>query len=110
LENRAVLKYLRVAPRKVRVVADQVRGKTVAEALSILRFLAKRGAPHVAKVLNSAVANAKQGKDIDVDALVVKTIVVDEGPTMKRFMPRAMGRATKILKRTCHVTVVVAEQ
>ena len=110
MENRAVLKYLRMAPRKVRVVADQVRGKTVAEAMSILRFLEKRGAPHVAKVLGSAVANAKQGKDIDVDALVVKTIMVDEGPTMKRFMPRAMGRATKILKRTCHVTVVVAEQ
>jgi large subunit ribosomal protein L22 len=110
MENRAVLKYLRLSPRKVRVVADQVRGKTVAEALTILRFLEKRGAPHVAKVLGSAVANAKQGKDIDVDALVVKTIMVDEGPTMKRFMPRAMGRATKILKRTCHVTVVVSEQ
>jgi large subunit ribosomal protein L22 len=110
MENRAVLKYLRISPRKVRVVADQVRGKTVAEALTILRFLEKRGAPHVAKVLGSAVANAKQGKDIDVDALVVKTIMVDEGPTMKRFMPRAMGRATKILKRTCHVTVVVSEQ
>ena len=110
MESRAVLRHLRISPRKVRIVANEVRGLMVAEAVNVLSFLNKRAAPHVLKVVNSAVGNATQQGGVDVDALYVKTIFVDEGPTLKRFMPRAMGRATRILKRTSHITVVVDEQ
>jgi large subunit ribosomal protein L22 len=109
LEARAVAKYVRTAPRKVRLVADIVRGKKVEEALHILAFTPKSGAKVVTKVIKSAVANAVQKKGIDVDTLFVKRIMVDGGPSLKRIRPRPMGRANRILKRTSHITVVLEE-
>lgn len=109
MEVSAKLRYLRISPRKVRVVADLVRRKKVEDAINILNFNPRKAAQPIAKLLNSAVANADEKGDIDVDTLYVKTIMVDEGPTMKRFRPRAMGRATRINKRTSHITVVLAE-
>jgi large subunit ribosomal protein L22 len=110
MEVRAVGKYLRVSPYKVRLVADLVRGKKVEEALTILKFLPKKGGRLINKTLRSAVANAENTQSIDVDTLFIKTILVDEGPKLKRFRPRAMGRATRILKRTSHITMVLAEK
>ncbi len=102
---RAVAKYVRIAPRKARLVADEIRGKSYPEAVSILRFTNKRAARIVGEVLNSAAANAEYNMDADPDVLRVKTIKVDEGLTIKRYRPRAMGRATMIRKRTSHITV-----
>jgi len=110
MEAQAVAKYLRLSPRKVRLSADLIRGKQVEEALNILSLTPKFGAKVVSKVVHSALANARQNKSIDVDTLFVKTIVINQGPTLKRFRPRAMGRAGKIRKRTCHVTVVLSER
>ena len=101
----AKLRHLRIAPRKVRLVADLVRGKNVEEALNILQFTEKRSARSLAKLLKSAVANANEKPGVDIDRLFIKTLMVDGGPTIKRFRPRAMGRATPILKRTSHVTL-----
>ena len=109
MEARSVQKYVRIAPRKVRIVADLIRGKSVNEASTLLQFANKKAAIVMSKALNSAVANAQQESEIDIDALVVKRVFVDEGPTLRRFKPRAMGRATRINKRTSHVTVEVAE-
>ncbi len=105
----AVAKYLRVSPTKVRPVVDLIRGKKVEEALHILRFTKKAAAKPVSKVVNSAVANAKQRGDIDVDTLFVKTILVDQGPVLRRFRPAPMGRAHPIRKRTSHIKVVLEE-
>ena len=110
MEVRAVSKYLRISPQKARLVADLIRAKNVGEALTILKFTPKKGARLIAKTLRSAVANAENNKSADVNALVVKTIHVDDGPRIKRFRPRAMGRATPIIKRMSHVTVVVADK
>lgn len=110
MEVRAVGKYLRVSPYKVRLVADLVRGKKVDEALTILKFLPKKSGRLINKTLRSAVANAENTQTIDVDTLFIKTILVDEGPRLKRFRPRAMGRATRIIKRTSHITMVLAEK
>jgi large subunit ribosomal protein L22 len=102
----ARLSFLRVAPRKVRLVADHIRGMKVGEALALLRYTPQTAAKPLAKLLRSAVANAEQkGGRVDVDFLVVKTLTVDGGPKMRRFMPRAMGRAQRIEKRTSHVYV-----
>ncbi len=102
----ASLSYLRVAPRKVRLVAEHVRGLPVGEALAILRYTPQAAAKPLAKLLRSAVANAEQkGGRVDVDALVVRTLTVDQGPKMRRFMPRAMGRAYRVEKKTSHVYV-----
>jgi large subunit ribosomal protein L22 len=102
----ARLSFLRVAPRKVRVVADHVRGMPVGEALAMLKYTPQAAAKPLAKLLRSAVANAEQkGGHVDVDALYVKTLTVDGGPKMRRFMPRAMGRAFRVEKRTSHVYV-----
>jgi large subunit ribosomal protein L22 len=102
----AHLRQLRIAPRKVRAVADLVRGKPVGHALNLLRFTSRAAALPLAKLLRSAVANAQQAaQDTDVDRLVIALLTVDQGPSMKRFMPRAMGRASKILKKTSHVSV-----
>jgi len=102
----ARLRFLRVAPRKVRLVADNVRGMKVGEALAMLKYTPQAAAKHLAKVLRSAVANAGQkGGRVDVDALFVRTLTVDQGPKWKRYMPRAMGRATRIEKKTSHVYV-----
>jgi large subunit ribosomal protein L22 len=110
MEVRAVGKYLRVSPYKVRLVADLVRGKKVDEALTILKFLPKKGGRLINKTLRSALANAENARTIDVDTLFIKVILVDEGPKLKRWRPRAMGRATRILKRTSHITMVLAEK
>lgn len=109
METTARVKGLRIAERKVRIVIDTVRGKPVAEALNILSFTRKAAAEPVKKVIESAVANArKAGKD--VDALFVSTITADRGPKMRRFMPRALGRAFRIDKRTCHLAVTLGEK
>lgn len=111
MESKAHLRYLRMSPRKVGLVAGLVRGKGVGEALSILRFTRKAAALPLQKLIKSAVANAtdlSKGQ-VDVDTLVVKHISVDQGPTARRFMPRAMGRANRINKKTSHVHVVLAE-
>ena len=110
METRAVAKYIRITPRKVRIVLDLIRGKNVAEAFAILKFTPKAGADVVEKVLRSAVANAENNFDMDADKLFVKTAYADQGPTLKRIHPRSRGQAFKILKRTSHVTIVVDEQ
>ncbi len=110
MEAKAVAKYIRIAPRKVRVVMDLIRGKSVAEAFAILKFTPKVGADVIEKVLKSAVANAENNFDMNVDNLYVSTAYVDQGPTLKRIHPRSRGQAFSILKRTSHVTVIVAEK
>jgi large subunit ribosomal protein L22 len=109
MEVRARLRFVRVAPRKARLVADLIRGKGSEEALNILAFTKKAAARIVAKVLKSAIANAGQKTNIDIDRLYIKRITVDQGPTMKRFQPRALGRATTIRKRSSHITIVLDE-
>ena len=99
----------RLSAQKARLVADQIRGKSVEEALQVLEFSTKKAAHFVKKVLESAIANAEHNYGADVDELKVATIFVDEGITLKRIMPRAKGRADRISKRTCHITVKVAE-
>jgi large subunit ribosomal protein L22 len=110
VESRATTKYLRISPQKARLVVDMIRGQRVEQALGILEFTTKRAARIVAKTLKSAVANAESSQSVDIDALYVKRAYVDEGPMLKRSLPRAHGRATPILKRTSHVTVVVDER
>lgn len=109
MQSKAVAKTVRIAPRKVRLILDLVRGKEVGEAISILKLTNKRSSPVVEKLVQSAVANAEHNYDMDIDNLYISEIFADEGPTMKRFRPRAQGRATKINKRTSHITVVVKE-
>ena len=106
-EVRATAKYVRVAPRKARLVVDQIRNQTVDKALELLQFNNRAAAVPVAKVLNSAVANAQNNHGMRGE-LVVAAAYVDEGPTLKRFRPRAKGSASRINKRTSHITVVVA--
>lgn len=110
MEVKAVAKYIRVSPRKVRLVMDEIRGKKVEEALNLLTFAPQKGAPILRKLVNSALANAGQYPDIDVDSLFIKRVFADEGPTLKRFRPRAMGRATRIRKRSCHLTVILDQR
>lgn len=105
----ATAKRLRISPRKARLVADQVRGKPVEKALNILNFNNRKGAALVRKVVESAMANAETNEGANIDDLTISAIAVDEGITIKRFRPRARGRADRILKRTCHVTVTVAD-
>jgi large subunit ribosomal protein L22 len=105
----AKLRQARITPQKARLVADQIRGLPVDRALNILAFSNKKAAGLIKKVLESAIANAEHNDGADVDELKVKTIMVDEGPIMKRWMPRARGRANQIFKRTSHVTVIVEE-
>jgi large subunit ribosomal protein L22 len=110
MEVKAKISFARIAPRKVRLVADLVRGKDVNEAIQILSFTNKKSAPVLKKLLQSAVANADQKKTIDVDTLFVKHLTVDQGPTLKRYMPRAMGRASEIRKKTSHINLVLEER
>jgi large subunit ribosomal protein L22 len=110
MEAKAVARFIRISPQKARLVADIIRGRNVDEAVNTLRFMPKKGARILRKVLESAVANASQNEAIDVDTLYVKTIFIDGGPMLKRMMPRSMGRANRILKRTSHITVVLDEQ
>ncbi len=109
-EVAAVLRGARLSAQKARLVADTIRGKNVGDALNILSFSNKKGADIIKKVLESAIANAEHNDGADVDELKVSTVFVDEGMTMKRIMPRAKGRADRICKRTCHITVKVSEQ
>jgi large subunit ribosomal protein L22 len=110
-QSTAKLRHLRIAPRKVRVVADLVRGQPIGKALNVLAFTPKAAAKPLAKLLRSALANAEQShKDLDVDRVVVATITVDQGPTLRRYMPRAMGRATRINKKTSHVEITLDSQ
>ena len=106
----AKLRFARLSAQKGRLVADQIRGLPVEQALNVLSFSTKKGAAMMKKVLDSAVANAENNEGADVDELKVKTITVDEGPTMKRIRARAKGRASRILKRTSHITVTVADE
>ena len=108
VEVAAKLKGAQLSAQKARLIADQVRGKPVEQALDILSFSNRKGAVIVKKVLESAIANAEHNEGADVDELKVSTVYVDEGVTMKRLMPRAKGRADRILKRSCHITVKVA--
>ena len=110
MEAKAVGKYIRISPQKARLVADVVRGMDVDKALTTLRFMPKKGAGILRKVIESAVANATHDEHIDVDYLYIKKIFIDGGPSLKRISPRAMGRATGIIKRTSHITVVLDEE
>ena len=109
MEARAVAKFMRISPRKVRLVAENIKGKPVEDALNILKFTPKKAADALSKVLYSALANAEQTPGVDVDSLMVSNVEVNEGPTWKRIMPRAMGRAYRIRKRTSHITVWVKD-
>ncbi|MEW6572444.1 MAG: 50S ribosomal protein L22 [Bacillota bacterium] len=109
-ESKATAKYLRVAPRKARQVVDLIRGKEIGEALSVLRFTPQKAAKLVEKVVRSAVANAEHNYDMAADELVVLKAYVDQGPTLKRYKPRAYGRANIMRRRTSHITVVVGER
>jgi large subunit ribosomal protein L22 len=109
MEIVAKARLMRISPLKVRIVGDLIKKKNVNDALGILEFTPKKGAFILKKLLDSAIGNARQKKYVDVDTLFVKNVVVDEGPVMKRFMPRAMGRATPIRKRMSHVTLVLDE-
>jgi large subunit ribosomal protein L22 len=112
MESKAVLKLARVSPRKARLVANLVRGREVGEALEVLTFTRKKSATFIKNLIESAVANAefkarRDNSDLDIDDLIIKTIYVDGGPSLRRFRPRARGMATPILKRTSHITIVL---
>lgn len=109
-EAKASARMIRIAPRKVRLVVDQIRGKDAGEAIAILRFTNRGAAEAVEKVLKSAIANAEHNYDMNVEDLFVSEAYANEGPTLKRFRPRAKGAASKISKRTSHITVVVSEK
>ncbi|MDH7500419.1 MAG: 50S ribosomal protein L22 [candidate division NC10 bacterium] len=110
-EVRAIGRFVRIPPRKARLAMDMVRGRDINEALNVLRFTPRYAARVVEKVLRSAIANAQQNHGVkDIDFLFVKRAYVDQGPTVKRFRPRAMGRATPIKKRTSHLTIVLEEK
>ena len=110
MEVKASAKYMRISPRKVHKVLGAVKGKPVETALNALKFMPQKAAGILEKVIRSAVANADQNPDIDIDLLVVRNIVADQGPTLKRWRARARGRATRILKRTSHITVILDEE
>ncbi len=110
MQAKATLRYARISAQKGRLVADQIRGLPVERALEILQFSKKKGAALMKKVLDSAIANAENNEGADVDELKVVAVMVDEGPTMKRIRARAKGRATRILKRTSHITVAVGDE
>lgn len=110
MQAKAAANDVRIAPRKVQLVIDLIRGKAVGEAIAILRHTPKAASPVVEKLLNSAIANAEHNHSLDPNKLVISEIYVNQGPTMKRFRPRAMGRASRINKRTSHITLVVSEK
>ena len=109
-EVKAIARFVRISPQKVRKIIGAVKGKPVDAGLNILKFMPQKAAGIVEKALRSAVANADHNHDLDIDSLVVRNIIVDQGPTLKRFRARARGRGSRILKRSSHVTVVVAEE
>lgn len=109
MKVKAVARYVRISPQKVRMLADAIKGKPVEKAINVIRFMPQKSAGIVEKVLRSAVANADQQPDIDIDNLVVGNLIVDRGPMLKRFRARARGRGTRILKPTSHITVILTE-
>src|SRR5256885_15200399 len=110
MEARATAKYIDVPPRKARLVADVVRGRMVREALGMLKFMPQKSARHIYKVIQSATANAENNYAMDTDTLIIHRITVDEGPSQRRFRPRAHGRVSPLIKRSSHVTAIVAEK
>jgi large subunit ribosomal protein L22 len=110
LEAKAVLRYVRISPQKVHKLIGAVKGKSVETGLNALHFMPQKAAGIVEKIMRSALANADQNPDIDVDSLVIRNITADQGPVLKRFRARARGRGTRILKRTSHITVILAEK
>ncbi len=110
MEVRAIAKYVRVSPQKCRLVADQVRRLPVGRALELLQFSPRKAAAPIRKTLESAIANAEHNQGLDIDELRVDTITIDEGPVLKRWRPRAKGRATPVIKRTSHITVGVSDE
>jgi len=110
MEVRAVSKYVRISPQKVRQLVDTIKGQPVESALQKLKFMPQKSASILEKIIRSAVANADASADVDVDLLVVRNITADQGPTLKRWKARARGRGTRILKRTSHITVILAEE
>jgi len=106
----AVMKYVRLSPQKGRLIANEIRGKQVEEAINLLVFSKKKAAGLIKKVVDSAIANADHNDGADIDSLYIKTICVDEAPTLKRWRARAKGRGTQILKRNCHIRVEVEER
>lgn len=110
VQVRAVAKYIRTSPRKMRLVADLIRGKSAQDAWNILEFTPKRAAGPMKKCLESAIANAQNNNELAPETLKIHSVMVDEGPTLKRFTPRARGRASAIKKRTSHITVVVTPE
>lgn len=110
MEARAIAKYVRISSRKVNIVNNLIRGKKVADAFSILRFTPKAASPILEKLLKSAIANAENNHNMNVDNLIVSEVYATQGPTLKRFMARAQGRGVQILKRTSHITLVVKEK
>lgn len=110
MEVAAKLKFKRLSAQKCRLVCDQVRGLPIDKALDILNFSRKKAAMIIKKVLNSAIANAEHNHGADIDTLKVAKVLADEGPSLKRMMPRAKGRGARILKPTCHVTVIVSDE
>jgi|TARA_X000000368_G_scaffold205017_1_gene161769 large subunit ribosomal protein L22 len=109
MDTRAILKYQRISAQKCRLVANAIRGLKVEKALEFLQFNNKKASSLILKVLESAVANAENNNSQDIDDLMVKNILIDEGPTGKRHMPRARGRVNEILKRSSHITVIVSD-
>lgn len=109
MEAKAIAKYVRISPQKVRKIVGAVKGKPAETGLNILKFMPQKSAGLVEKVLKSAISNADQNKKMDVDTLIISNIIIDEGPTLKRFRARARGRGSRILKRTSHITVILAE-
>lgn len=110
MEVRAIARGIRISAQKARLVADIIRGMNVDKAINTLTFMPKKGAFILRKVLGSAIANATQNEKVDVDNLYIKKIYIDGGPSLKRIIPRAQGRATGIIKRTSHITVILDEQ
>jgi large subunit ribosomal protein L22 len=110
MQTQAVLKFVRLSPQKARAVADLVRGKKVDEALNILKFNTRKSSKLIRKVLESAIANAENNHGADVDELKLQAIFIDEGPVLKRIMPRAKGRADRIVKPTSHITIRVTDE
>ncbi|MBT8340740.1 MAG: 50S ribosomal protein L22 [Desulfatitalea sp.] len=109
MEVKAVARYVRISPQKVRKMAGAIKGKPVEKALATIKFMPQKSAGIVEKILRSAIANADQIADLDIDDLIVGNVIVDNGPMFKRFRARARGRGTRILKRTSHVTVILTE-
>ncbi len=110
MEVKAVSKYVRISPQKVRKLADVIKGKPVEAGLSMLKYMPQKAAGLVEKTVRSAAANADSNHGIDVDSLVIRNLIVDQGPSLKRFRARARGRGARILKRSSHITVVLAEK